>query len=262
MTNPERTTTTRCCLPHRRIREKGEVFTHPDGTEAAADGTEVVWDHDAVRDGAHNGSLLCVGHFKAAKSALADLPDIAVQCRVEMLPGAGNNDRVSGTRTPPLPFHAGALDDADDILAWIWPWVRMVSEESGHSMPTIRAWLTLKGVERGITRGDLSPIKDAVAWLLARLEWISEQAWIDELFTEAREKRNEMLARHPYEERAVYLPAPCPGCDLLTLVRRAPKWAGAPVTIICDSDQCGMGMPEQLYPAWTERILEEKQASA
>jgi len=139
MTHPERTTTTRCILPHRRIREKGEVFTHPDGTEAAADGTEPVWDHERIVHGAWDHALLCTGHLSRLRQIVARTPAMVSWLREHVEPGAVTLDpdapkSAPGKRTP-APLRLEAVDAADEEVATLASWVRLVGEERGEDTP-------------------------------------------------------------------------------------------------------------------------------
>lgn len=139
MTNPERTTTTRCLLPHRRIREKGEVFTRPDGTEAAADGTEPVWDHERIVHGAWDHALLCTGHLSRLRQIVARTPAMVSWLREHVEPGAATLDPDApksppGKRTP-APLRLEAVDAADEEVATLASWVQLAGEERGEDTP-------------------------------------------------------------------------------------------------------------------------------
>jgi len=139
VTNPERTTTTRCCLPHRRIRERGEVFTHPDGTEVSADGTEPVWDHERIVHGAWDHALLCTGHLSRLRQIVARTPAMVSWLREHVEPGAVTLDpdapkSAPGKRTP-APLRLEAVDAADEEVATLASWVQLVAEERGEDTP-------------------------------------------------------------------------------------------------------------------------------
>ncbi len=144
MTHPERTTTTRCILPHRRTLEKGEVFTHPDGTEAAADGTEAVWDHGRIVHGAWDHALLCTGHLSRLRQIVARTPAMVSWLREHVQPGAVTLDpdapkHAAGKRTP-APLRLEAVDAADEEVACLASWVQLVAEERGEECPDLADW--------------------------------------------------------------------------------------------------------------------------
>jgi hypothetical protein len=78
--------------------------------------------------------------------------------------------------------------------------------------------------------------------------------------TEMRDVVRPTLLRWPTEERPTYLHAPCPRCDMLSLVRHAPATFEGHVTIACQRAECGEVVAEEKYGLLTRMILDEQQA--
>lgn len=91
-------------------------------------------------------------------------------------------------------------------------------------------------------------------WLLTHLEWCLAQPWAAVFVTEIPAAVTTVRARWPIEERPARVPVPCPACGQRTLVRHAPKWAEAPITVACDRIECGHIVPETRYEHLTRLV--------
>lgn len=144
MSEVELIVTTRCCLPHKRAREAGEVYLLPDGTETAAEGGEKVWDGERVVQGAWDGALLCTGHLARLRQIVARTPAMVVWLREHVVPGSVALDPDAPKQAPgkrsPAPLRLEAVDAADEEVACLASWVQLVAEERGEECPDLADW--------------------------------------------------------------------------------------------------------------------------
>ena len=234
-----------CLLPHHRVGDDGEA----------------VWDYEVKREGANGGSFyLCEGHLGALRVHLETLGALALHCRRLITPSAsaGLTGGRSGAVDAPAPLALSPVDDADDILAWMWSWASMIAEDTGHRLPPQADAWACGGVVHGMRRGDYVALVALTGWLLDRLDAAARRPWIDEWALESKVKAAQLDRRYPRSERPIFLPMPCPACDLLTLVRHPPRFRDLPVLIVCDSHDCGEVLPENMYDWYTRRFAEEK----
>lgn len=62
----------------------------------------------------------CRSHVEQIIKALRDLPSLYVQLRMSLVPSSGTgSEKVSGSKTAPLPLNVGALSLADDIAGYL-----------------------------------------------------------------------------------------------------------------------------------------------
>lgn len=94
-----------------------------------------------------------------------------------------------------------------------------------------------------------------VRWLIPHLDWLLAGPAAAEFVAEVTAAVRSAQAHWPVEERPVRCAAPCPACDRLTLVRRAPRWQGGPVTISCEAADCGEPLDEGLYAHYVRVVL-------
>ena len=219
-----------------------------------------------------DGLQVCGWHARRTRWAIAQAPDVVGHLREHVEPGSATGDRVGGSRTPPEPLSLDAVAAADDLHAALASWVLLVLEEhpdrldgpgwQGSAVRPASKRRVLGEVVyqasrvvglRGDTAGDTAPTRRLATWLLRHLDWALAQPWALELATEMPEQISRLHAAWPTSEHATRLGLPCPGCGLLTLVRWAPRWQGAPVTIACERIACAAVVPEEKYP-WLARL--------
>lgn len=186
---------------------------------------------------------VCEGCRSRLRVLLAEL--VEYYALVELEKGSAKGDRISGSRTPPLPLVATALDlTMPPHLATVHD---MLHDQTGDvSAPTMleswaRDWQTYQWA--------LLPeatVASLVAWLIERLTWACDfHPAIDDF---AAELRRTVSALRPHGPRAeLKKGVPCRECERVTLFR----WPGSDF-IECGSCPCLM-TPEE-YERWTQLI--------
>lgn len=188
--------------------------------------------------------LLCARCAGLLERRLAEMPATADQLRAILGAtggGRGENRRTKGQ--PPVPLNIAAHDHLQHLAATLGSWVALAAEERG-----------LRGPERQ-TPHHLSQ------WLLGHLDWLVQQPWVDDLSDELRDLTRTADGLTQVRPGWHRLPAPCPGCESLTLGR----WDGDDA-VGCAT--CGERWPEDAYArlvlvlaATTDQALDAAQAA-
>lgn len=224
------------------------------------------------------GLAVCEGCVWRVTHALAQIPGLIAHLRDNIEPGSatpGPNIKRTKGDAAPAPLNVAAVADADDLHADLASWVLLVLEEHPDHLtgPEWRGSVVRPASKRRDdygslrysdprvigTRGDAADTRRLAQWLHARQEWILSQPWADDYVSTLPGRYWETAGRWPTEERAKYLPTPCPTCDRLTLKRYPPTFAGAPVTIACTAHDCRHVIPEEEYGLTTRVVLYRKQ---
>jgi hypothetical protein len=217
--------------------------------------------------GTIDGTLVCDACTWRATHALAQAPGLVAHLREHIAPGSptpGPDIKRTKGDSAPAPLNLNAVADADDLHAELASWVLLVLEEHPDRLagPAWRGsdirpaakrhteWGAISYSEARVvgTRGDASDTRRVAQWLHIHQEWILGQPWVDDYVTAMPDRYWHTATRWPTEERAKYLPTPCPDCDRLTLKRYPPTFAGGPVTIACTAADCRRVVPEDEYP--------------
>lgn len=168
---------------------------------------------------------------------LHQIPDLLTE--LEVTPGRSPHARVSGSRDRPLPIRVDPVDLAGPVNHGARRLLArgalgLDDDQTGHlSVATVldgwaRDWATALGHRLP------EPTVPALArWLGDRLDWACDHHdALDEFAADLRELHGTLLALGgTLPPRPEVLPAPCPGCGMLTLVRRD------------DRIGCGAGCP-------------------
>jgi hypothetical protein len=207
----------------------------------------------------------CTGRYVRSVS---EAPDLIAHLRSQLGPAAAAQEdgkskpkgKGQGKHTP-APMSIDVVDIADRLYAELVGWVRLTCDDLGLTMPTIHGWRP-EGADGQIAglkpaAPDDSPTMATV--LLRHADRVYEQPWVTVLIAELGTLVHRADRTWPRVERPVYLPTPCPACDMLSLVRYAPSWAGAPITVRCNRDECGEIIPEDMYAWQARRVLAERQ---
>jgi hypothetical protein len=211
----------------------------------------------------------CTGRYVRT---VAEAPDLIAHVRTLVSPSAviRQDDQSSkakgkgqGKHTP-APLNLNVVDAADRLYAELVAWVRVTCDELDLTMPTIHGWRPTgsHGQVAGL-KPEAADDSAAMAKLLLRhAEAIFGQPWVTVLIVDLDKLVHGMDRAWPRVERPVYLPTPCPEreCNMLTLVRYAPAWAGAPIIIRCTRDVCGKVMRDDLYDFYARVVLSDRQA--
>lgn len=220
---------------------------------------------------ATNG-LICTGCTGRYVRAVSEAPDLIVHVRMHLNPASkGRQDDQSskakgkgqGKHTP-APMTLEAVDAADRLYSELVSWVRVTCDDLDLTTPTIHGWRP-EGSEGQIAGLKPTAPNDSPAMarlLLRHAERVYAQPWVTVLIAELGTLVHRMDRAWPRIERPVYLPTPCPACDMLSLVRYAPSWLGAPITVRCTREECGEVIAEDMYAWQARRVLAERQEAA
>jgi hypothetical protein len=208
-------------------------------------------------------SQVCAGCIHRIACDLRDVADLYV--RISLRPAAGAaGPRVSGSREAPLPLHLDALDltmpaRAEGLTA-------AGREPDPGGVPLQVGYLSVASVldlwvrdwRETRQRGEGLPAPTAVIladWLGKRLDWAcAEHPAIAEFAGEIRQLRSTLHAlTGDSPARPERLPAPCPGCDLLALIR---DHAG----VRCRA--CGEWWTEGQYHEWLGQLARSARMAA
>lgn len=170
--------------------------------------------------------LLCGGCYGRLERTIAELPAVHTWLQGALQPGTTAGEHVTATREPPTPLRVDVYDERVDIAGKLTEWARLVAEERQLHGPT-----------------DSRP-ESTAAFLLTHLDWSAAQPWVDEYAAEMFELRRDAHTLAPWTPGTHRLPAPCPTCDALTLIRHD----GAD-HVTCDSRAggCGRSWSETQY---------------
>ena len=148
-----------------------------------------------------------------------DIATLAAQLPSVLTPGTGAGQRVSGTPAPPVPVALDPLDLLGPARGGA------VHDEHGDQTGYVSVATTLDGWVRDWAeqRNEGLP-RPAVArlaqWLRDRTDWACDRhPAIDEYASELGRLRATLRRVLGQDERPVRLPAPCPDCDTMTLVK-------------------------------------------
>ncbi|OZF47550.1 hypothetical protein [Rhodococcus sp. 14-2470-1a] len=222
------TPTSVCVLPHKRIPDRDEPFTRPDGSTGVGDGSTPVWDRmvDGGRAVAasHDGSTLCRGHLTRLQDLIASTPRTVEWMREQIEPSNTAPDRSAGytkpsKKEPPLPISAAAVDSADEELVFLCEWADQVSKDRSEIGPdlagarttwrsTYRPLTPLQRERRVVGFRAIDPavvnatVNGVATYLLTRLDWIAQQEWAGEMMSELAANRGRHLRRWPLGDTA------------------------------------------------------------
>lgn len=179
-----------------------------------------------------HGSLLCGSHYGRLAHTLSDMPRVYRWLHTCLATTRSHDDRITGTRNPPVPLRVDIIDNLDQITAVLASWCRLVVEEH---VPVLR--------------GPRSSYVAATAgWLHATLPWIESRPWVDELYREVIDLRRRAAQIAPWQRHAHHLPTPCPACGERTLVLY-----GGDSAITCT--ECHELIPEDRYGLWERYVV-------
>jgi hypothetical protein len=175
--------------------------------------------------------LLCRRCADRLERHLAELPAQAQQLRAVLSgpPRGGRGENRPTKGNPPVPLNLAAHDHLQ------------------HLTDTLASWAQLVIDERSLRGPDTPTIESLSRWLLAQIDWLITQPWVDDLADEMRDLTrvaDGLTHARPGWHR---LPVPCPGCDSLSLGR----WDGDD-HINCST--CGERWAEQDYPRFVRVV--------
>lgn len=209
---------------------------------------------------------LCITDHARLTENIGRIPDLIAHIREHVEPGAVRRDSdsmVKSTRTPPAPLALDAVDGADGLYATLNAWHDTATDELDLTPLKRRGWTTTtgRGQIAGLRAGGTDNDSTAIAGrLLAHLERVCQYEWVGDMATEISDAVRAALKRWPLEERPIYLPTPCPACDMLSLTRYAPQTFEGKSVISCRA--CGAAIAEDLYDWQTRRVLIAKHNEA
>jgi hypothetical protein len=183
-------------------------------------------------------------YFRTMSAALRKAPPV-VEHVMSLITGSGGpEDRVDGSREPPLPMSLQAYTDVNEIYSLLVYWTRAFATGLHVQAPgpAVRAWRNERGTIVGLPAGtDPATARYLVGimatWLDIHLEAIC--ALDPEDVTALHNGLKYIFqtdARWPQEERARYSDMPCPD-DGGKIALYPPAEFGADERVICET--CG-----------------------
>lgn len=152
---------------------------------------------------------LCLKCYGRLRTQLVELPAIAAWLYVnQATTQRAAGDRVSGSSEDPIPLRV-------DVLDLIGPAARNAAHAARLSFengtfddqqgdpgiePFLRAWAERLHWDHEVPWPDDTTISGFVGYLTADLRWISDQPWVDELWTELRELHQAASRVAPWRE--------------------------------------------------------------
>ncbi len=165
--------------------------------------------------------LLCRPCFERLRWTLDGVPALLGHVRAQVMPqGSTGEARVSGTRELPIPFNAGALEDADELFAALANEARVIGDELGVEVPAVLAAFARSGAAVDALATASTPAdaeqgaRSIVSWLdplLPQVAVLDDVAGIWEALVPLVQQ---MHGRYPLEERQQRRQRPrlCPVC--------------------------------------------------
>lgn len=194
---------------------------------------------------AHVG-LLCLGHHRSLEQHLAELPALIDDVEAALVRGDnGAGPKVTGTKTPPLPFCEGVSDALRAAHAVLASWCLLVLEEHPDGL-----------------HSPASDLRAMSVFLLRHLDWCAAQPWVDDLLRETREQTSALRGALTLSRtRRVPLgpcdatvdQTPCPGI-LVAVVRTLDE--GLPPAITCPA--CGAAHEPETWRTLARRLRGEE----
>jgi hypothetical protein len=190
---------------------------------------------------------VCTGCIRRIAADLADIPQLYAHITLTPARRAAG-PRVTGSHDAPLPLNVDALDLT--LPARAGTIHDRYGDQTGHQSVAavlddwVRDWRDQRGRGEGLP---VSTVGVLVGWLTVRLdEACVDHPAIDEFAADMRRLRRTLRqVGGDGPERPERLPAPCPRCDLLALVRE-----GGYVT--CRN--CPEWLDEDGYAEWTRQL--------
>lgn len=201
--------------------------------------SDCILEHEKPQHARHG--LLCGAHYSRLERTIAETPAVLSWLQANRESGSSHGEHVSGSREPPTPLRIDVHDALVDIPEKLGSWCRLITEEANLAGPA-----------------NAQP-ETVCTWLLARLPWVCNQPWVDELCRELDEATRFAHVLAPWRPGRHLLPAPCPseGCEMLSLVRH-----DGDDHVTCDRrlGGCGRVWSEDDYKRLTLVLASEKRA--
>jgi len=206
---------------------------------------------------------VCAGCTQRIRCDLDDI--VHLYLRLDLQPGSGNHGpRVTGSREAPLPLRVDALDLTMPARGEGLTAVGKEPDPDGVPLQVgqpsvastldlwVRDWREVRDRGEGLPTPTVAVL---VGWLTVRLDWAcDEHPAVDEFAGEIRRLRNTLRREvGDVDPRPERLPAPCPACDLLAMVR--------------DSDgvrcrNCRTELGDDEYADWVGRLARDARMAA
>jgi ribosomal protein S27E len=180
---------------------------------------------------------LCTSCYHRLEQELAELPALSSWLHANLAEGssaAPNPMRVTSRENWPVPIATDVHDHLEDIHAKLASWCLNVCDDRD-----------LQGPGR-------SDVNATAAFLLAHLDWSSEQPWADAFAVEIHELHRDAHALVPVVPQTHRLDLPCPDCQTTTITRTD----GADYAR-CES--CGRLWKEREYQWLCKRVAREQE---
>ena len=170
--------------------------------------TTIIAAHLCSTDGCTNEThdVLCGSCERAVSSALHELPRLYVDLHTELEPSSGSGEHVSGSREAPVPLRVEISALMTDMAGTCEDWEDDLRRTEGYT-------------DRP-DRGREGPrLTGAATFLRAHLDQLIHHPQgltaVDEILTLRSRARTVLNFTNPVDR----LPAPCPACDHLGLIR-------------------------------------------
>jgi hypothetical protein len=182
-------------------------------------------------------SLLCGACYARLRRHTRELGEIHTWLGTEMIRVShGWSEPVSGSPNRVAPLVLELHDLRTDLVAVVRSWTRMVAEQ--HQPPMA-----------GPRNPELGTVLD---WLVQRLGWMCEQPWISDYAGEVSDLHIACHTARPWTRHRRDMPAPCPGCKLLSL-----SLYGGDDGVVCRNPLCPVVIPEQQYEFYVRVLADE-----
>jgi hypothetical protein len=192
---------------------------------------------------------------------LRDVGDLWARLPEALPPVSGHGPRVSGSREAPIPLRVDVLDlGLRTRKGSRGPFVRGVlgldDDQTGHlSAGTILDTITGAWIGETWCRATRLPVPTVPALAQWLRRWADDacdrHTAIDEDAADLRELRSTLRSvLGDRSQRPEHMSAPCPGCDLLTLVRRPGE-----DLVECADDDCRRVLTGDEYASWSGLVI-------
>lgn len=193
---------------------------------------------------------LCGDCYKHLRSALMQLPAIAVWLEVNIAASGTAGEKVSGSREDPIPLRV----DVTDLVGPVAPnptaaFTRDVydqltpeaNDQAGDPSvyDELRSWAALVEEESAWTWDDRLTITATVAYLAAHTTWIAAQLWVDEFADKIHDLTRRAHRVAPWREEIIRTTDPCPSCQVRAVVLHVAR-----SVMVCEKRMGGCGRAE------------------
>lgn len=204
--------------------------------------------------------MVCPSDRNRIRHTLDDVYELYAELPDALTRGGTAGPKVSGSKEMPLPLNVDVLDLMGPANAE--PVSDQWRDQTGQIAVAaildtwVSDWIDTRGLGE---RQPIATVANLNGWLLVRLDWACDKhPAIDVFATEIGKLRGAMRATlGQTDERPEHMAAPCPGCDMLTLVRKP----GAD-RIECANQDCRRVLRDSEYGQWARMVIASERKAA